>query len=174
VQLVQRGRERFGVAQHFAELVLQDLGVEELLGVFPLIQRLGFIEAFIALQADQLQAAPCGDRLGEFGLADAGRPFDQDRFFDLLGQIDRGRNLAVGDVARRGQSLFDGVDGGCGLIFGQGRELRKGFDPGGRAAAGTPRSQELVPCATPLRAVRPYQPGHASMQAGSLCGTSGF
>ena len=54
VQLLQRRMQRLGAAEHFAELVLQDLRVEQLLGVFPLIQRLGLVEAFVALQADQL------------------------------------------------------------------------------------------------------------------------
>jgi hypothetical protein len=79
MQLVQRGMQRCSTPQHLTELVLQDLCVEQLLGVFPLIQRLGFIKAFIALQTDQLLAAPMRDRFGKLGLADAGGPLDQDR-----------------------------------------------------------------------------------------------
>src|SRR6516165_9063995 len=37
VKLIQRRMERFRAAQHLAELVLEDLGVQELLGVFPLV-----------------------------------------------------------------------------------------------------------------------------------------
>ena len=44
VQLGQRGIERLRAAEHFAELVLQDLGIEKLLGVFPLVERLGLVE----------------------------------------------------------------------------------------------------------------------------------
>ena len=104
--------QRRGTAEHFAELVLQDLRVEQLLGVFPFIQRLGLVEAFIALQADQLLAAPRGDRLRKLGLADAGRAFDQDRLLDLLREIDRGRDLPARDIALRGEAAFDCLDRG--------------------------------------------------------------
>src|SRR6185312_4189022 len=73
---------------------------------------LGLVEALIALQADHLHAAPGGDRLGEFGLADAGGALDQDGFFDLLRQIDRGRNLAAGNIALRRKSAFHCLDRG--------------------------------------------------------------
>jgi hypothetical protein len=66
-----------------------------LLGVFPFVQRLGFVEPLVALHADHLQPAPCRKRLGKLGLADAGRTFHQDRLLDLLGEIDRGRDLRL-------------------------------------------------------------------------------
>ena len=43
-------------AEHLADLVLEDLRVEELLGVLPLVERLGLVEALVALQADQVVA----------------------------------------------------------------------------------------------------------------------
>ena len=43
-------------AEHLADLVLQDLRVEQLLGVLPLVERLGLVEALVALQPDQLVA----------------------------------------------------------------------------------------------------------------------
>ena len=106
-----------GAAEHLAELVLQDLGIEKLLGVFPLVERLGLVEALIALQADHLQAAPGGNRLGEFGLADAGRAFDQDRLLDLLREIDGGGDLPARNIALRGEAAFDGLDRGRGPMF---------------------------------------------------------
>ena len=114
-----------GAAEHFAELVLQDLGVEQLLGVFPLIERLGLVEAFVALQADHLQAAPGRDRLGKLGLADAGRAFDQDRLLDLLRQIDGGRDLPARDIALRGEAALDCLDRGRGLLFSHEKALPK-------------------------------------------------
>ena len=104
--------QRRGAAEHFAELVLQDLRVEKLLGVFPLVQRLGLVEPLVALQADHLQPAPCRDRLRKLGLADAGRAFDQDRLLDLLRQIDRGRDLPARDIALRGKAAFHCLDRG--------------------------------------------------------------
>ena len=124
VQLVERGVQRLGAAEHFAELVLQDLRVEKLLGVFPLIERLGLVEPLVALQADHLQPAPGRDRLRKLGLADAGGAFDQDRLFDLLRQIDRGRDLPARDIALRGKAAFHCLDRGQRPMFSHGFQLR--------------------------------------------------
>ena len=112
MQLVERRLQRRRAAEHFAELVLQDLRVQKLLGVFPLVERLGLVQSLIALQADHLQAAPGGDRLRKLGLADAGGAFDQDRLFDLLRQIDRGRDLAACNIALRRKTAFHCLDRG--------------------------------------------------------------
>jgi hypothetical protein len=69
------------------------------------------------LQADHLQPAPRRDRLRQLGLADAGGTLDQDRLFDLLGEIDRGRDLPARDIALRGEAGFDGLDRGGGALF---------------------------------------------------------
>ena len=110
VQLVQRRRQIVGVADHRVDLVLQDLGVEQLLAVFPLVQRLGLVQAFVALHADQRQFQPGRDRLRQFGLADAGRAFHQDRLLQMMRHVDRGRDLAVGDISGLAQALFDSID----------------------------------------------------------------
>ncbi len=117
VQLVERRMQRRGAAEHFAELVLQDLRIEQLLGVFPLIERLGLVEALVALQADHLQPAPAGDRFRKLGLADTGRTLDQDRLLDRLREVDRGGDLAARDIALRGQAAFDRLDRGQGPIW---------------------------------------------------------
>ncbi len=113
-----------GAAEHFAELVLQDLGVEQLLGVFPLIERLGLVQPFVALQADHLQPTPRRDRLRQLGLADARWSFDQDRLLDLLRQIGRGRDLPACDIALRGKAAFYRLDGGRGPDISHECELR--------------------------------------------------
>ena len=106
MQPVQRAGQRFGAAlEDLPKLVLENLGVEKLLGVFPFVQRLGFVEPFIALHADHLEPAPGRQRLGQFGLADAGGAFHQNRaFLSARPDRDRGRDLPAGDIARRGQS----------------------------------------------------------------------
>ena len=71
-----------------ADLVAQDLRVEQLLGVLPLVERLGLVEPFVALQADQLGGERGGERLGQLGLADAGRPLDEDRLLHAVGEVD--------------------------------------------------------------------------------------
>ena len=43
-----------------AHPVLQDLGVEQLLAVLPLVQRLGLVEALVALHADERQVEQGG------------------------------------------------------------------------------------------------------------------
>ena len=55
------------------------LDAQELLLVVPLVERLGLVEALVALQADQAGAGHLGHRLGQLGLAGAGRALDQDR-----------------------------------------------------------------------------------------------
>ena len=87
--------QRRGAGDHLADLVLEDLGVEELLGVLPLVERLGLVEPLVALEADQLVVERAGEHLGELGLADAGRPFDQDRLLEAARQVDDGRDRAV-------------------------------------------------------------------------------
>jgi hypothetical protein len=86
------------LADHLADLVLEDLGVQELLGVLPLVQRLGFVQPLVALQTDELVAERACDHLGEFGLADAGRTLDEDRLVQRAREIDHGRDPAVADV----------------------------------------------------------------------------
>ena len=76
--------QRRRVGERFLQFVAQQLGVEQLLGVFPLVERLGFVQSFVTLQADQLAAGGAGDGLGQFSLADARRPFGQQWFAQLL------------------------------------------------------------------------------------------
>ena len=110
-QAVDRFRQRRRAVGHLADLVLEDLGVEQLLGVLPLVERLGFVEALVALQADQPGAGARGDDLGELGLADAGRPLDEQRLAELRGQEDHGGDVVVADVFLLGEPTTDFVDG---------------------------------------------------------------
>ena len=112
VQLLERGVQAGFLAQRGAEAVLQDLGVEELLAVLPLVQRLALVQALVALHADQRQAEPGGGGLRQLGLADAGRAFDQDRLAQVVGEKDGGRGLPVGDVAGALQPRRGRLDGG--------------------------------------------------------------
>ena len=58
---------------------LARLDGEELALIVPLVERGVLVEALVALQADQLGAVHGGERLGDFGLADAGLAFEQQR-----------------------------------------------------------------------------------------------
>ena len=60
------------------QLIAQQLGIEQLLGVLPLIEGLGFVQSFVALEAYE---PPIGDprqRFGQFGLSHPGGPLDED------------------------------------------------------------------------------------------------
>ena len=50
---LRRLAQRLRAGHDLAELLLQDLRVEQLLRVLPLVERLGLVEALVALQADQ-------------------------------------------------------------------------------------------------------------------------
>ena len=87
-----------------------DLGgaeVEQLAGVVPVVDRLGDVDALVALEADQLAAGHAGERLGEFGLADAGLALEQQRPAQRHRQEHRGRDPLVGEVSLRGERLSD-------------------------------------------------------------------
>ena len=98
-----RGQQRAGEHELLAEDVVLDLlpaGVgglgldpQQLLAVVPLVQRLGLVEALVALQADQLAAGRARDRLRQLGLADARGALDQHRLAETAGEEghERGR-----------------------------------------------------------------------------------
>ena len=59
------------------------LNPQQLLAVVPLVERLRFVEPFVALQPHQLAAERLGQRLGQLCLADAGRTFNKNWFAKL-------------------------------------------------------------------------------------------
>src|SRR5438128_3486877 len=108
---IHRLGERAGPAQHLADLVLQDLRVEELLRVLPLVEGLGLVEPLVALEANQLLAERGRQHLGELGLPHPGRAFHQDRLLHLGGQVDDRRDGVAGDVLETREALDDVVYG---------------------------------------------------------------
>ena len=108
---LDRGMQIGGVAEQLADLLPQDLGVQELLAVIPLVQSLGVVLALIALQPQQPPPGRRGDGLGQLGLADSGGPLDQQGLVELgLDEYRRGQ-LPVGDVPVAGQRAGDVIDG---------------------------------------------------------------
>ncbi len=94
-QPVGGSSQAFDPGKGLLQLIAQQLGVQELLGVFPLVERLGLIQPFVALQADQLAPGGAGDGFGQLGLAYARRAFRQQRFAQLLAEEhDRGDFIA--------------------------------------------------------------------------------
>ena len=84
--------------------------LDHLAGVVPLVDRRGDVEAFVALQADQRPLQRGRQHLGDLGLADAGLAFAEQRAPELEGEIQDGREAAVGDIVAVLQQLDGGVD----------------------------------------------------------------
>ena len=77
------------------------LDAQQLLLVVPLVEGLGLVQPLVALEADQPAAGQPGHRLGQLGLARAGRALDQDRLGQPVGQEDDSGDALVGQVAAR-------------------------------------------------------------------------
>ena len=94
-------------------LALARLDGEQLALIVPLVERGVLVEALVALQADQLGLVHGGERLGDLGLADAGLALEQQRPLEEIHQPERGREIAVGDIADGGEAVGDlvAVDG---------------------------------------------------------------
>ena len=89
------------------------LDAQQLLLVVPLVERLGLVEPLVALQADEPGAAHLGHRLGQLGLAGAGRTLDEDRLAQAVGEVDDPGDALVGQVVDRlqpGAHIVDGVE----------------------------------------------------------------
>ena len=87
------------------------LDAQELLLVVPLVERLGLVEALVALEADEAGAGHLGHRLGQLGLAGAGRTLDEDRLAEPIGQVDDAGDALVGQVVDLAERLADLGDG---------------------------------------------------------------
>src|SRR5204863_7447384 len=65
----------------------------------PLIEGFRLVEALVALQPDEAGAAHLGYRLGELGLAGAGRALDEHGLLQAVGEIHDAGDAFVGEVA---------------------------------------------------------------------------
>ena len=83
------------------------LDAQELLLVVPLVERLGLVEALVALQADEPGARHLGHRLGQLGLARAGRTLDEDRLLEAVGEVDDTGDAFVREVVDLLQTVAD-------------------------------------------------------------------
>ena len=112
----QRPRQQEFLGEHVGlgliPVVGAGLDTQDLLGVVPLVERAGLVDALVALQADQSGSGGLRDGAGQFGLADSGRAFHQQRLAEPVGEENRGRGGGVGQVAGFGQPPADVVDVG--------------------------------------------------------------
>ena len=95
-------------SQRARRLAPLGLDAQQLLLVVPLVERLGLVEALVALEADEPGAGHLGHRLGQLGLAGAGRTLDEDRLLQAVGQVDDAGDALVGEVVDLAQPLPDG------------------------------------------------------------------
>ena len=86
---------------------LARLDRQELALIVPFVERGADVEPFVALHADKLRAVHRGERLGDFGLADPRLALDQQRTLKRIHHPERGREIAVGDIADLGQTRGD-------------------------------------------------------------------
>ncbi len=82
---------------------MQDLARE-----VPVVERLGGVDALVALQPDQRQLEALRDRLGERGLAGAGLTLEQQRPLHLQREERHRRQRVVGEVAGPAEAGGDG------------------------------------------------------------------
>jgi hypothetical protein len=72
--------------------------VEHLARVVPLVDSGGGVQTLVALEANQGRVEDGRQNLGDLRLADAGLPFEEQRFLEAEGEIERRRQSAIGDV----------------------------------------------------------------------------
>ena len=82
---------------------LARLDREQLALIVPFVERRADVEPLVALHADELGAVHGGERLRDLGLADPGLALDQERALEGVHHPERGREVAVGDIADPGQ-----------------------------------------------------------------------
>src|SRR6202795_1575272 len=95
-----------GVGDQLADPLAEELRVEKLLGVLPLVERLALVEPFVALKPNQRPPGDLGQRLRQLGLADTGRPFDENGPSHAGGQVHDGGDAPPRDVARTAEPLL--------------------------------------------------------------------
>ncbi len=86
------------------------LDPQQLLLVVPLVQRLGLVEALVALESDEPGAGHLGDALGELGLAGSCRALDHDRLVEPVGEVHDAGDAGIGEVVDLGQARADSGD----------------------------------------------------------------
>ena len=111
-ELVKGAFERVSLVNQLSNLLFQDLRVQQLFAVLPLVQGLAVVQAFITLQADEGKVERTCQRHGQVGFANARGAFNQHRLAQVVGEVDRRGNLPRGNVARTCQQGGGGFDAG--------------------------------------------------------------
>ena len=143
-----------------ADDVAEELRVEHLLGVVPLVERLGLVEPLVALEADERPPERLGRARARSVLPTPAGPFEEQRAVELKREPERERGRRVGEVAgaaeralelggrpaaeQRGKRIEEVWHGNCGRTRPRysactrerrARELDEGFAGGGRGGS---------------------------------------
>ena len=106
-EAIGRLREGGRAGRRGADRVAQQLRVEHLLGVVPLVERLGLVEPLVALQAHEVAVERFGQRARQVRLANAGGPLDEQRPLEHQRQPRHERQAIVGEVAGAREALLE-------------------------------------------------------------------
>ncbi len=79
--------------------------VQQLTRIVPVVDGLGSVDTFVALQADEFAACPSADHLGDFGLADPGFAFQEQWTLQGQRQEHRRGQPIVGQVSVQAERL---------------------------------------------------------------------
>lgn len=85
--------------------------LHHLAGVVPFVDGGGDVEAFVALQANQLSPEGLAQHLGDLGLADAGLALQEQRPAQAQRQVQSRGERPVGDISAGAQKLEGGING---------------------------------------------------------------
>lgn len=77
---------------------IEDPELQQLTGIIPFVERMADVQAFIALQTDQISVERRGRRGSERRLADAGFALQKERSLETKRQKQRNRKATVGDI----------------------------------------------------------------------------
>src|SRR5215210_1728581 len=140
------------------DLLPQNLRVQELLTVLPLVECLGFVKPLVALQADECPFRGRCERLRKLGLADASGTFHENRLVQLHGQVHHRRQAPVADVLLLREplpDLFDALEQNAPFREDQSAsQYIASNDGSGRMPAPVFRSARRIPLTTEVPAVR--------------------
>ena len=91
-------------------LVFENADRQHLAWIVPLIDGVANVQPLVALKPNELGVENGGEGLGDFGLSDTGFAFEQQRFGQPEGEVNRGCQALLRNVALRLQRLLNGFN----------------------------------------------------------------
>ncbi len=148
---------------------LERADIEQLARVAPVVERVGDVDALVALQPDQAAAGDVGEHLRQLGLADARLALQQQRLLEHQRQVQHGGQPAIGQVgvfAERVGQRIDGVRRHGSTIPGRFRATRS---PSRVRHARVTQHLRLAPVWHSWQAVQPVRSPYADPDPAIFC-----